>query len=186
MIVPPDEIKGLLLGGFSTDEIPALLQAGFTSAHIRAIINRIRIAQKDPHGTDKLGLIDAQVRDLVNRVAAAVNSSDDQRRLEGQVARVLISHLFAFNREITDLATEVEVGEIDVETYNVVVEVTARKNEKLDQMLNEKNNRLINPKGKQVILYAPDYSHAADQQFAKHGIPIMRSLKDLFDYLRRL
>jgi len=185
MIVPPDEIKGLLLGGFSTDEIPALLQAGFTSAHIQAIINRIRIAQKDPHGTDKLGLTVVQIRDLVNRVAAAVNSSSPQKRLEGQVARALISDLVALNRKITDLETGEVVREIDVEASNLIIEVTTTDKKKLQQVLDEKDNKLINPKGKQVILYAPDYSHAADQQFAKYGIPIVRSLEGLFDYLRR-
>ena len=184
--VSPDDIKGLFQAGFSADEIRAILKAGFTYAHIQTIINRIRIAKKDPHGTDKLGLTDAQIRDLVNRVAAAVNSSDDQRRLEGLVARVLISRLFAFNREITDLATCEVIREIDVETSNAIIEVTTTDQRKLRQVLDEKNNKLINPKGKQVILYAPDYSHAADQQFAKHGIPIMRSLKDLFDYQRSL
>jgi hypothetical protein len=186
MIVPPDNIKGLLLGGFSTDEIPALLQAGFTSAHIRAIINRIRTAQKDPHGTDKLGLADAEIRDLVNRVAVAVNSPDRETRLEGQVARALIDDLVLFQRKITNPVTKREVGEIDVEVANAIIEVTTTDESKTKEVLKEKNNKHMNPKGKQVILYAPRYSHFADRQFESYGIPIIRSFEDLFDYLRRL
>lgn len=184
--VSPDDIKGLSLGGFSTDEIRALLKAGFTSAHVRAIIDRIRIAQKDPYGTDKLGLMVAQIRDLVNRVAVAVNSPSRDIRLEGQVGRALISDLVAFNRKTTNPATGIEIGEIDVETPELVIEITMDKDDKLEQVLKEKNNKLINPQGKQVILFAPNYSHAADTQFQSYGIPIIRTFKGLFDYLRRL
>lgn len=184
--VSPDDIKGLLLAGFSADEIRAILRAGFTHAQIQTIINRIKTAQKDPHGTDKLGLTDAQIRDLVNRVAAAINSSSPQQQLEGLVAKPLIADLVSFQRQIVDPATGEVVGEIDVETSNAIIEVSTTDESKLQQVLKEKDNKLINPKGKQVILYAPRYSHHADAQFKSYGIPIIRSFKDLFDYLRGL
>jgi hypothetical protein len=130
-------------------------------------------------------LTDPQIRDLVNRVAAAVNSSCRPTQLEGQVSRVLISDLVSFNHKIIDSAG-IEIGEIDVETSNVIIEVSKTDRRKNQQVLKEMNNKLINPMEKQVILFAPDYSHAADQQFKDKGIPIIRSYKDLFDYLRSL
>ena len=66
----------------------------------------------------------------------------------------------------------------------LIFEVTTDKNRKLQQVLKEKNDKQINPQGKQVVLYAPDYSHAADAQFQAYGIPIIRTFEDLFDYLR--
>ncbi len=84
--VSPDGIKGLLLAGSSADEIRAILKAGFTHAQIQIIINRIRIAQDDPCGTDKLDLTDTQIRALANLVAAAINTSSPQTQLEGLVA----------------------------------------------------------------------------------------------------
>jgi len=184
--VSPDDIKGLLLTGFSADEVRAILKAGFTYAHSQAILNRIRIAQRDPHGADRLGLTVVQVRDLVNRVSVAVTSSREERRLEGRVARVLIGDLVSFNRKIVDLATGDVIGEIDVETSNAIIEVTTDKNDKLEQVLREKNDERINPQGKPVVLCAPNYSRAADAQFGSYGIPVIRTFKDLFDYLRRL
>jgi hypothetical protein len=182
--VSPDDIKGLLQDGFTPDEIRALLKAGFTHSQIQDIITRIRTAQRDPHGTDRLGLTVDQIRDLVNRVAAAVNSPHEGTQLEGKVARVLINDLVAFQHKVIDPATGLVIGDIDVETLMAIIEVTKRDERKRPQVLKENNNKLMNPKGKQVILYAPNYSYASDAQFQSHGIPIIRSLKNLFDYLR--
>jgi hypothetical protein len=184
--VSPDDIKGLLQIASSVNETRAILKACFTHAQIQAIIIRTKIAQQDPHGTDKLGLTATQIRDLVNLVAAAVNSPSEDIQLEGEVARPLISDLVSFQRKIIDPTTGQVIGEIDVETSKAIIEVTTDKNDKLQQIIKEQNDKLINPQGKQVILYAPDYSSAADQQFAKYGIPIIRMFKGLFGYLRRL
>jgi hypothetical protein len=116
----------------------------------------------------------------------AVNSPSPQTQLEGQVARALSGDLVSFQREIIDPVTEIEIGETDVETSNAIIEVSKTKKKKLQQVLTERDNKLINLRRKQIILYAPGYSHAADQQFEDNGIPIIRTFKDLFDYLRRL
>ena len=184
--VPPDDIKGLLQVAFSADEIRAILKACFTHAQIRAIITRIKVAQQDAHGTDKLGLMTVQICDLVNRVAAAINSPSEEIQLEGEVARPLISDLVSFQHKSIDPITCFVIGEVDVETLKAIIEVTTEKNGKTEQALKEQHDKLINPNGKQVILFASNYSRAADQQFATYGIPIIRSFKDLFDYLRRL
>ncbi len=183
--VNPDDIKGLLLAGFTADEIRALLNGGFTHAQIQAIITRIKQAQKDQNGKDNLGLTVEQIRDLAVRVAAACTSSNKNTQLEGQVGRSLIADLVSFQRKVFNAGGE-EIGEIDVETSNAIIEVTNGDESKLEQVLKEQNDPLMNPQHKQVILYAPRYSHAADRQFASHGIPIIRSWKDLFDYLRSL
>jgi hypothetical protein len=184
--VSPDDVKGLLLAGFTLDEIRAILKAGFTQTQIQDILTRIKAAQRDQHGTDRLGLTTDQIRDLVNRVAAAVNSPDEDIQLEGEVARVLISDLVAFRRKIIDPATGKVIGDIDVETPEAIIEVTKESRNKLPQVLKEKNNTMMNPKGKRVILYAPDYSHASDVRFQSYGIPIIRTFEGLFDYRRSL
>lgn len=181
----PDDIKGLLLAGFSADEIRAMLRAGFTHAQIQAIINRIKQAQKDKGGKDNLGLSVQEIHDLAVSVANACLSPDPDIRLEGQVGKALISDLVSFQRKVYDSSGTV-IGEIDVETSNAIIEVTNRKEGKLEQLLKELNNPLMNPNHKQVIFYAPGYSHAADKQLASHGIHIVRSLKELFDYLRSI
>ncbi|HZO70857.1 MAG TPA: hypothetical protein VFB60_01565 [Ktedonobacteraceae bacterium] len=184
--VAPEDIKGLLLAGFTPDEIRAILRAGFTHSQIQAIINRVRIAQQDPHGTDRQGLTVAQIRDLVMRVVAALNAPSAQTQLEGQVARAVIADLVSFQRIIHDPVTGEVVGEIDVETSTAIIEVTTTPSGKLEQLLREQNNPLINPEGKNVILYGPDYSHLADLQFAEHDIPIARNMQELFEELRLL
>jgi hypothetical protein len=75
---------------------------------------------------------------------------------------------------------------VDVETSNAIIEVSTTDENKLKQVLKLKNNKQINPTGKPVILFAPNYSHAADQQFKANGITIIRSYEDLFAYLRSL
>lgn len=184
--VSADDIKGLLLAGFTPDEIRAILQARFTHAQIQAIISRINAAQKDQHGTDKLGLTAAQIRDMVNRIAIAVNSPDKEKQWEGEVAQSVIADVVSFQRKIYDPATGMVVGEIDVETSTAIIEVTTAPGDKLGQLVKDQSNPDINPKDKNVVLYAPNYSHSADLQFAEHDIPIIRTLKELFDELRLL
>ncbi|MDQ2716562.1 MAG: hypothetical protein M3Z08_16780 [Chloroflexota bacterium] len=186
--VSPDDIKALLLAGFSLDEIRAILKAGFTHAQIQAVITRIKTAQADQHGTDKQGLTVQQIRALVVKVATAVNSPDKEKQQEGIVARALIADVVSFQRKVYD-ANGVEIGEIDVETSTAIIEVTTTDQGKRQQVIKEQTDPLINPKGKQVILYAPNYSPSTGGSFTMPGmpdIPIIRKLKDLFDYLRRL
>lgn len=185
--VNPEDIKGLLLAGFTPDEIREILKAGFTHAQIQAVINRIRQAQSDQNGTDKLGLTADQIRNLTVSVAEACLSSDPDVRLEGQVARTLISDLVSFKRKVYD-ASGTEIGEIDIETSNAIIEVTSGKQGKLQQLTKELSNPLMNPEHKKIILYAPNYSPAAGQEFTvgSERIPIIRSMKALFDYLRSL
>jgi hypothetical protein len=184
--VSPDDIKGLLLADFTLDEIHAILKADFTQTQIQAILKRIRTAQRDTHGTDWLSLTADQIRNLVHRVAAAVNSPHEGTQLEGDVARLLIGDLVAFQRKEIDPATGKVIGDIDVETSAAIIEVTNEKRNKRRQILKEKNDTQMNPKGKQAILFAPNYSYAADVQFQSRGIAILRTLKDLFDYQRSL
>jgi len=183
--VSPDDIKGLLLAGFTADEIRDLLKGGFTHVQIQSIITRIKQAQKDQNGKDNLGLTVKQIHDLAVSVAAACTSPDPDVQLEGQVGRALIADLVSFQRKVFN-AEGVEIGEIDVETSNAIIEVTNTPRDKLKQLLKDQNEPLMNPNHKKVILYAPGYSHAADRQFASYGFPIIRSLKDLFNYLRSL
>ncbi len=183
--VSPDDIKALLLAGFTPDEIRAILKAGFSHAQIQDIIHRIKTAQQDQHGTDKLGLTVPQIHDLVMKVVAALNSPSVEIQLEGSVARTLIADVVSFQRKIYD-ANGTEVGEIDVETSTAIIEVTTEKGRKLPQLLKDQSDPFINPDGKEVILYAPNYSHHSDVPFADHDIPIARTLKELFDELRLL
>jgi hypothetical protein len=100
--VNPNDIKDLLSAGFTPDAIRNILRAGFTHSQLQAIITRIRVAQKDPHGTDQYGLTADQIRKLAEDVANAVNSPDPGKQLEGRIARALIGDLVSFNRKVYD------------------------------------------------------------------------------------
>ncbi len=184
--VSEQDIKDLIRAGFTADEIRAILRAGFSHAQIRAIIARIRTAQQDPHGTDRLGLTVEQIRQLVVKVAEAVNSSDPDKQLEGSVAKTLIGDLVGFNRVIVDPATGEVIGEIDIETSNAMIEVTTGPGGKLSQIQKYLNNRVMNPGGKKVILYAPNYGGQAATDIEALNVPVVKNLRDLFDWLRNL
>jgi hypothetical protein len=181
-----DDIKDLIRAGFTPDEIRAILRAGFSHAQIQALVARIRAANQDPHGTDWLGLTAAQIRELAVKVADAVNSSDKDKQLEGTTARALIGDLVAFNKKIYDPATGEVIGEIDIETSDAIIEVTTKKTGKLSQIQKYLNNPLMNPDGKPVILYAPNYIGQATKDIEALNVPVVKTMQDLFDWLRNL
>ena len=82
-------------------------------------------------------------------------------------------------------------GEVDAETPGAIIEATTSKGGKIDQVTRFLDNRLVNPTGKPVILYAPGYTQNAERDlYAALGpdapVYIARSQSDLIDWIQLL
>lgn len=78
------------------------------------------------------------------------------------------------------------VGEVDVETRTTIIEVTAQRRGKLKQMEKLQANEQINPDGRPVILYAPNYGRAAAKSVTDAGGHVVRSEAELETLLKKL
>jgi hypothetical protein len=119
-------------------------------------------------------------------INAALNSADPERRLEGEVAKALKDAGF----NVTDFNTKIgpngSIGEIDVATDQVIIEVTTRPRGKLSQIKRSITDEQMNPADKRVILYAPNYQHRAERDITEAGSEVVRSLPDLLKRMREL
>lgn len=121
----PDDRVALREAGFSADEIRSILSANFTHVHIMALMGRMRSAQQN--GTDLLGLTADQIRRLMLAVAARClytlphdPAQEQQRRTEGEVARLLIQCLIGLNVPYTARGG----GDLDIVLAKAIIEVT--------------------------------------------------------------
>jgi hypothetical protein len=114
-------------------------------------------------------------------------SSDNQQRvLEGIVATAIIQagfNLVSFNKAV---GVNGEIGEIDVETEKAIIEVTTQTSRKLKQIQKLISNLELNPGGKPVILYAPNYKFTPSQDIINAGSYVVRDQKELLELLFRL
>ncbi len=114
-------------------------------------------------------------------------SSDNQQRvLEGVVATAIIQagfNLVSFNKAV---GVNGEIGEIDVETEKAIIEVTTQTSRKLKQIQKLISNLELNPDGKPVILYAPNYKLTPSQDIINAGSYVVRDQKELLELLFRL
>jgi len=116
----------------------------------------------------------------------AANSPGPDRRLEGQTAQELRNARINVNSFQKQIGINGSVGEIDIETDVTIIEVTnasARKGQQIDKLINDPQ---MNPSGKAVILYAPNYGQAAGQSVIGLGAHIARSPAELVNLVRRL
>ncbi len=112
----------------------------------------------------------------------AKNSVDKDRRLEGEVADSIRDHVIDFERKVGPNGS---VGEVDVETGKAIVEVTTTPRGKLGQIQKLIADRQINPDGKPVILYGPNYGAAATKAIEDAGGHVARTPEELKTLLRR-
>ncbi len=75
------------------------------------------------------------------------------------------------------------IGEIDVETANVIIEVTTQTSRKLKQIKKLRSNLDLNPLSKAVILYAPNYKLTAAQDIINVGAYVVRTLDELLEFM---
>ena len=114
-----------------------------------------------------------------SRIQMALNSSDPDVVLEGQVAQ----HIGASNVERFQDEIHVDgrrVGEIDVQTSTMVVEVTngsgAGKGRQLRRLISERQSSLG---GRELVLFAPNITSGRRRHWSGLGIRVVRSLDEL-------
>jgi len=113
----------------------------------------------------------------------ALNSINPQKVLEGKVANTIIQagfDLVGFNKAV---GLNGEIGEIDVETSNAIIEVTTQTARKLKQIQKLISNPDMNPLKKPVILYAPNYKITPAQDIIATGSYIVRTQDELLELL---
>lgn len=76
------------------------------------------------------------------------------------------------------------IGEIDAETPRFIIEITGSpKPGKVNQLIGLKNNKLLNPERKEVVLFAPNMSSSQQiKTYEKLGVKVVNSMEQLFEY----
>jgi len=116
------------------------------------------------------------------RIEQALQSSDPDRVLEGEVAKAVGDDLVDFNRKVGPNGA---TGEVDVETRKAVIEVTTRRMGKSKQIKKLLSNSDLNPSGKPVILFAPYYGRAAIRTITDAGAIVVRTMQELLEVLSK-
>jgi hypothetical protein len=117
---------------------------------------------------------------ILDRIQAALNSTDVDVQLEGQVAAFLNSRgyqILSFQRKV--YGPNGPVGEIDIEILPAIIEVTNEQSGKLSQVTGYINNLILNPNRRPVILYAPNYTYRAGENITGAGAFIARDFETL-------
>jgi len=117
------------------------------------------------------------------RIAQALRSRDPDRILAGEVARAVADDLVDFNRKVGPNGA---IGEVDVETRRAIIEVTTRRTGKLKQIQKLLSHPGMNPSGKSVILFAPNYGRTATQDIIDAGAIVVRTREELLRVLTTL
>jgi RHS repeat-associated protein len=126
---------------------------------------------------------------LLGGVAARIDEAIGGRLLELGVNRVgswfeaiiaksLGRDVVSFNKVIVDAAGR-RIGQIDIETSKHLIEVTLDTTGKTKQAAKLVGNPMMNPQGKQVIVYGPNITKAAQQSIEKTGARVIRDLDEL-------
>ena len=118
-----------------------------------------------------------------NRVEQALRSNDPDTVLEGRVARAVAADLVDFNRKVGPAGA---IGEVDVETSKASIEVTTRRSGKSRQMRKLLAIPAMNPAGKPVILFAPNYGPHATRNISELGVVVVRTIEELRGVLLQL
>jgi hypothetical protein len=118
-----------------------------------------------------------------NRIEQALGSNDLDIVLEGRVAKAVEEDLIDFNRKV---GPEGAIGEVDVETSKAMIEVTTRRSGKSRQIRKLLANPSMNPAGKPVILFAPNYGLQATRNISDLGVVVVRTIEELLEVLLQL
>ena len=118
-----------------------------------------------------------------NRIEQALRSNDPDTVLEGRVAQAVEADLVDFNRKVGPAGA---IGEVDVETSKAIIEVTTRRSGKARQIQKLLANPTMNPVGKPVILFAPNYGPHATRNISDLGVVVVRTIEELLGVLLQL
>jgi filamentous hemagglutinin len=118
----------------------------------------------------------------------SLNSNIDGYVLEGQIGKALDERglLLNFQSKIrsgfTANGRPIGLGEIDAETPRYIIESKAGKNFDLKELLKLKNNTLLNPERKPVVVFAPKFTPNQIKTINSNGIVVVQN----FDQLLKL
>jgi hypothetical protein len=118
-----------------------------------------------------------------NRIEQALRSNDPDTVLEGRVAKAVEADLVDFNRKV---GPEGAIGEVDVETSKAIIEVTTRRSGKSRQIKKLLANPAMNPAGKPIILFAPNYGPHATRNISDLGVVVVHTIEELLKVLLQL
>ncbi len=119
-------------------------------------------------------------------IQEALASADEGTQLEGQVAQGLKDAGFKLQGFQTEVGPNGSIGEKDIETSEAIIETTVSPSGKLSQVTKLMSNPEMNPSGKPVILYAPNYGGAATNSITQGGAYVAKNMQELTDLLRML
>lgn len=91
--------------------------------------------------------------------------------------------IVAFQRKVGPNGS---IGEIDVETNNIIIEVTSSPKGKLPQITKCLSDKNINPAGKKVILYAPNCGKFAIRDIIRAGAFVAQNEAELLALIASL
>ncbi|TAF57963.1 MAG: hypothetical protein EAZ60_05430, partial [Oscillatoriales cyanobacterium] len=111
-------------------------------------------------------------------------STNAGTKLEARTANLLRHDLISYGRKELN-ANGSLLGEVDVETSNVIIEATISSGGKAGQIAKLQTDRLLNPGKKPVILFAPNYTDAAQAELPS-GVRVFRTEQGLIDYVTNL
>lgn len=102
--------------------------------------------------------------------------------LEDEVEKALTDAGVAIEKraqDVIDPLTNRVLTDIDIEVEKAIIEVTSKRSGKLGQIEERVTNALINPNGKMVVLYAPNYLGVAGRAVEDAGGVVVRDLPSL-------
>jgi Flp pilus assembly pilin Flp len=132
--------------------------------------------------------VDAQRAKIIDsKIQDAAQSTNKGTRLEAEAAQAVRPALRQFQREYKDAAGRT-IGEADIETNKAFVEVAGgEKMDKGAQISRYVNDRTINPTGKPVIVFAPQWSAKQAQLAESAGaVAVVRNTAELKNLLRSM
>ncbi|MBC6420773.1 MAG: hypothetical protein GDA43_23645 [Hormoscilla sp. SP5CHS1] len=124
--------------------------------------------------------------DINEAIENATASPDSDKQLEATVARYVQQEGFTvikFNTLFYSINPNTGgqnyIGEIDIEVAEAIIEVTNQPRKKAGQIGKLITNPNMNPTGKQVILYAPNFIVGAGEAVIRVGGVMVRTQLEL-------
>jgi hypothetical protein len=126
----------------------------------------------------------AAPRSIAAAIKAAQASPNSSIQLEGRAAQILEDAGVEVTGFQTEFGPNRSVGEIDIETREAIIEVTESRRSKLRQVNQFVNDQRLNPNGKPVVLYAPNYQGRAGKDILDAGAFIARTPTELVNIIK--
>lgn len=124
---------------------------------------------------------------FTKEIEDTLKSPDPGTRLEGEIADFLRKNgknMVSFQRKEADSSGG--IGDVDIEVDEAIIEVTTRKEGKLNQLKKLEVNSQLNPSGRPVILYAPYYKPSGVNSTKSNGFLVAQNPQELLDILDNL